>query len=111
MIVMIERLIELGNAYEAQGHVLFSVPSDPDYGALSRRDREQMVAGARVDVAPISAIRRLRPLEASPEGVMDGIHRGAEAALAGTSNAQRWRATSADDSTSTAAGRISIPAP
>jgi cysteinyl-tRNA synthetase len=52
MIAMIERLIELGNAYEAQGHVLFSVPSDPDYGALSKRDREQMIAGARVEVAP-----------------------------------------------------------
>src|ERR1041385_8380109 len=52
MIAMIERLIETGNAYEAQGHVLFSVPSDPDYGALSRRDREQMIAGARVEVAP-----------------------------------------------------------
>jgi cysteinyl-tRNA synthetase len=33
MIAMIERLVELGNAYEAEGHVLFSVPSDPDYGA------------------------------------------------------------------------------
>jgi cysteinyl-tRNA synthetase len=52
MIAMIERLIELGNAYEAQGHVLFSVPSDPDYGILSRRDRDAMVAGARVEVAP-----------------------------------------------------------
>jgi cysteinyl-tRNA synthetase len=52
MIAMIERLIELGNAYEAQGHVLFSVPSDPDYGVLSKRDREAMVAGARVEVAP-----------------------------------------------------------
>ena len=52
MIAMIERLIELGNAYEAEGHVLFSVPSDPDYGSLSRRDREAMVAGARVEVAP-----------------------------------------------------------
>ena len=52
MIAMIERLVEHGNAYEAQGHVLFSVPSDPDYGALSRRDREQMIAGARVEVAP-----------------------------------------------------------
>ena len=52
MIAMIERLIELGNAYEAEGHVLFSVPSDPDYGALSKRDREAMVAGARVEVAP-----------------------------------------------------------
>ena len=52
MIGMIERLIALGHAYEAEGHVLFSVPSDPDYGALSRRDREQMIAGARVEVAP-----------------------------------------------------------
>jgi cysteinyl-tRNA synthetase len=49
---MIEELVDKGFAYEAQGHVLFSVPSDPDYGALSRRDREQMIAGARVEVAP-----------------------------------------------------------
>ena len=52
MVAMIQRLIEQGHAYEAQGHVLFSVPSDKDYGALSRRDREQMIAGARVEVAP-----------------------------------------------------------
>ena len=52
MIAMIERLIETGHAYEAMGHVLFSVPSNPDYGALSRRDREAMLAGARVEVAP-----------------------------------------------------------
>ena len=52
MIAMIERLVELGNAYEAEGHVLFSVASDPDYGSLSKRDREAMIAGARVEVAP-----------------------------------------------------------
>ena len=52
MIAMIERLIELGHAYEAQGHVLFSVATDPNYGALSNRDREAMIAGARVEVAP-----------------------------------------------------------
>jgi len=52
MIAMIERLIEHGNAYEAQGHVLFSVPSDPDYGVLSKRDRDAMIAGARVEFAP-----------------------------------------------------------
>ncbi|HET7575253.1 MAG TPA: cysteine--tRNA ligase [Sphingomicrobium sp.] len=52
MIGMIERLIGLGHAYEAEGHVLFSVPSDPDYGVLSRRDRDAMLAGARVEVAP-----------------------------------------------------------
>jgi cysteinyl-tRNA synthetase len=52
MIAMIERLVELGNAYEAEGHVLFHVPSDPSYGVLSGRDREAMLAGARVEVAP-----------------------------------------------------------
>jgi cysteinyl-tRNA synthetase len=52
MIALIGRLIDLGHAYEAEGHVLFSVPSDPDYGVLSKRDREAMVAGARVEVAP-----------------------------------------------------------
>jgi cysteinyl-tRNA synthetase len=49
---MIERLVALGHAYEAERHVLFSVPSDAEYGILSRRDREAMVAGARVEVAP-----------------------------------------------------------
>jgi cysteinyl-tRNA synthetase len=52
MIALIERLIEAGHAYEAQGHVLFSVATDPDYGKLSRRSREEMLAGARVEVAP-----------------------------------------------------------
>jgi len=52
MVAMIAALIERGHAYEAQGHVLFSVPSDPDYGSLSKRDRDAMVAGARVEVAP-----------------------------------------------------------
>jgi cysteinyl-tRNA synthetase len=51
MVAMIARLVETGNAYEADGHVLFHVPSDPDYGALGRRDREAMIAGARVEVA------------------------------------------------------------
>ena len=51
MIAMIARLVESGHAYAADGHVLFHVPSDPDYGALGRRDREAMIAGARVEVA------------------------------------------------------------
>ncbi|MDT9597861.1 cysteine--tRNA ligase [Sphingosinicella rhizophila] len=51
MIAMIGRLLVRGNAYEADGHVLFHVPSDPDYGALGRRDREAMIAGARVETA------------------------------------------------------------
>ena len=52
MIAMIERLVSLGHAYSAEGHVLFSVASDPGYGALSKRDRDAMIAGARVEVAP-----------------------------------------------------------
>ncbi len=52
MIAMIERLVAMGHAYSAEGHVLFAVPSDPGYGVLSRRDREAMIAGARVEVAP-----------------------------------------------------------
>jgi len=49
---MISALIEKGHAYAAEGHVLFNVPSMNDYGRLSRRDREDMIAGARVEVAP-----------------------------------------------------------
>ena len=52
MIALIEKLIEAGNAYEADGHVLFHVPSAPRYGALSGRNRDEMIAGARVEVAP-----------------------------------------------------------
>ena len=52
MIALIEALIEAGHAYEAEGHVLFHVPSAPRYGALSGRNRDEMIAGARVEVAP-----------------------------------------------------------
>ncbi|MFA7640007.1 MAG: cysteine--tRNA ligase [Parvibaculum sp.] len=52
MIAMMERLIEAGHAYAADGHVLFNVPSYSAYGRLSGRDRDEMVAGARVEVAP-----------------------------------------------------------
>ncbi len=52
MIAMIVALIGNGNAYEADGHVLFDVPSMPDYGKLSGHSREELVAGARVEVAP-----------------------------------------------------------
>ena len=48
----IERLITSGHAYAADGHVLFAVASFAQYGALSGRDREDMLAGARVEVAP-----------------------------------------------------------
>ncbi|CAN5192686.1 cysteine--tRNA ligase [soil metagenome] len=52
IIAMIETLIASGNAYAADGHVLFSVASFADYGCLSRRPPDEMLAGARVEVAP-----------------------------------------------------------
>ena len=52
IIAMILALLAAGHAYEAEGHVLFDVPSWPEYGKLSRRPMDEMVAGARVDVAP-----------------------------------------------------------
>jgi cysteinyl-tRNA synthetase len=52
MKALIERLVAGGHAYVAEQNVLFSVPSMPDYGRLSRRPLDEMIAGARVDVAP-----------------------------------------------------------
>lgn len=52
MITMIGGLIDKGHAYAADGHVLFNVPSWDAYGRLSRHSRDELVAGARVDVAP-----------------------------------------------------------
>jgi cysteinyl-tRNA synthetase len=52
MIALIEILIAGDHAYAADGHVLFHVPSMPDYGRLSGRNRDEMIAGARVEVAP-----------------------------------------------------------
>lgn len=52
MIAMIERLVARGHAYAADGHVLFDVSSKPDYGKLARRALDEMIAGARVEIAP-----------------------------------------------------------
>ncbi len=52
IIEMIESLIEKGFAYQAEGHVLFDVTKDPEYGALSGRKMDDMIAGARVEIAP-----------------------------------------------------------
>ena len=52
MVAMIERLIAQGKAYAADGHVLFEVATFPDYGRLSGRSTDDMIAGARVEVAP-----------------------------------------------------------
>jgi cysteinyl-tRNA synthetase len=52
MIAMIAKLVATGHAYVAEGHVLFDVSSKADYGKLSRRSLDEMMAGARVEVAP-----------------------------------------------------------
>ena len=52
MIDMISRLLVAGVAYEAEGHVLFDVAKDPDYGALSQQSLESLLAGSRVETAP-----------------------------------------------------------
>jgi cysteinyl-tRNA synthetase len=52
MVAMIARLMEQGHAYAAEGHVLFNVPSMADYGRLSKRSLDDLIAGARVEVAP-----------------------------------------------------------
>ena len=51
MIIMIEKLFDAGNAYQAEGHVLFEVSTYSEYGSLSKRDLSEMMAGARVEVA------------------------------------------------------------
>jgi cysteinyl-tRNA synthetase len=52
MIEIISALLDRGYAYHEDGHVLFHVPSMPDYGKLSGHSREELIAGARVEVAP-----------------------------------------------------------
>ncbi|MFO1152070.1 MAG: cysteine--tRNA ligase [Rhodospirillales bacterium] len=52
MVEMIGRLLAHGHAYVAESHVLFDISSNPSYGVLSRRSLDEMVAGARVEVAP-----------------------------------------------------------
>ncbi len=52
MIALTQELLDKGHAYVAEGHVLFDVTSMPNYGALSRRTRDELIAGARVEVAP-----------------------------------------------------------
>jgi cysteinyl-tRNA synthetase len=102
MIAMIESLIANGDAYEAQGHVLFDVSSKADYGKLARRSLDDMIAGARVDVAPYK------------KGAMDFVlWKPSDAQTPGwdspwgLSNARRWRANIwARHSTSTVAESI-----
>jgi len=52
MIALCELLVTKGHAYEVEGHLLFSITSMPNYGKLSRHSRDELIAGARVEVAP-----------------------------------------------------------
>ena len=78
-----------GNAYVADGNVLFSVPSMPDYGRLSKRPLDEMIAGARVEVAPCTErdatdFRAVEAFKAWRAGVAVALrHRDAPAGLAG----------------------------
>ena len=73
IIDIIQRLIANGHAYVADGHVLFSVASDPDYGKFSGRTPDELIAGARVDVAPYKRdagrFRAVEALHAGPAGL------------------------------------------
>jgi cysteinyl-tRNA synthetase len=87
IINMIEALIAGGHAYVAEGHVLFDVSSYRAYGSLSGRDTDELIAGARVEVAPY---KRIQPTSCCgshpPPNCQVGIARGAVAARAGISN-------------------------
>ncbi len=84
MKVLIERLVASGHAYVAEDHVLFSVSSMPDYGKLSKRSLDEMIAGARVDVAPYKRDAMdfvlVEAVEAGRAGMAVAVgHRGAGA--------------------------------
>ena len=69
MIAMTQQLIDKGNAYVAEGHVLFNVPSMPEYGQLSRRPRDELIAGgARRCRAVQKRPRRFRAVETEHGG-------------------------------------------
>ncbi len=72
MKTLIERLVATGHAYVAEDHVLFDVPSMPDYGKLSNRPLDEMIAGARVEVAPYKrdphGLRAVEAVEAGRAG-------------------------------------------
>ena len=56
MIALINDLIDKNHAYEKEGHVLFHVPSYENYGSLSKRNREEQIAGSRVEIAPFKKV-------------------------------------------------------
>ncbi len=88
MIMIIERLIASGHAYAAEGHVLFAVASDIDYGKLSGRSQDELLAGARVDVAPYKRDPAISSCGSRPRMTCQaGTARGVAAGPAGISNA------------------------
>lgn len=89
ILAMIGILIESGHAYAAAEHVLFRVRAFADYGALSGRDRRDLLAGARVEVAPIRKTRGTSFYGSLlPWIYRAGIVPGVGADRAGTSNVQ-----------------------
>ena len=111
MIRLIGKLIDKGHAYVAEGHVLFDVHVRcRDYGKLSNRSLDDMIAGARVEVAPYKKdpmdFVLWKPSKPGRAGL--GIALGKGAARAGIWSARRWPARcSATPSTSTAAASTS----
>ena len=90
MVEQIGALMDRGAAYAAEGHVLFDTQAYADYGKLSGRPLEDMVAGARVEVAPTSATPATSSCGSPARSTSPcGRARGAPAARAGTSSARR----------------------
>jgi len=90
MIALINDLIDKNHAYEKDGHVLFHVPSYENYGSLSKRNREEQIAGSRVEIAPLKKI--LLILFCGSQVTihnLDGIHHGGMEDLAGIQNVQQ----------------------
>ncbi len=112
MVSMIETLIAGGHAYEAEGHVLFAVESYKDYGRLSKRSVDDMIAGARVESRPTSATRWTSCCGSPPPMISPaGTRPGGGGVRAGTSSARPCRRSFWEPiSTSMAAARI-LPFP
>ena len=89
MIELIARLIAGGHAYVAEGHVLFEVPTDPDYGALSRRTARRCSPAPGSRSRPTSAIRPISCCGSRAPEVIGWDSPGAAAGRAGISNARR----------------------
>lgn len=91
MIAMTSQLIDKGFAYEAEGHILFSVKKMADYGALSGRSLEEMIAGARVEVAPYKKDAADFVLwKPSEPGLPSWNSPWGQGGQAGILNVQRW---------------------